>query len=90
MLKILTFSFQYLESKQPDLGDECFVFKNYGRCNRGVTCRFARSHIVRDDANRVRNQVDRDLAQKLGSLKLREFNHLEKDLQVREMIHLLK
>ena len=76
------FSLQYLASKQPDLATECFVFKNYGRCNRGVTCRFAESHIVRDESNCVRNKVDKELADKFGSLKVRELNHLEKELQV--------
>ena len=76
------YSIQYLASKQPDLGTECFVFNNYGRCNRGVTCRFAESHIVRDESNCVRNKVDKELADKFGSLKVRELNHLEKELQV--------
>ena len=79
-------SLQYLSSKEPDLGDECFVFKTYGRCGRGVTCRFAASHITRDAENRIRNKVDQDLAQKFGSLRVRERNHLDKDLQVPQFV----
>ena len=76
------FIFQYLASKQLDIGSECFLFKSFGRCRRGVTCRFAESHIVRDELNRVRNKVNHDLIKKVKPIKVRELNHLGKDLQV--------
>ena len=31
----------------PDVGNECWIYKNYGKCEYGVACRFANSHITR-------------------------------------------
>lgn len=42
---------QYMESKGEDLGDLCPIFESKGYCERGVTCRFAKSHMDAEGRN---------------------------------------
>ena len=37
---------KYISSKPPDISDECYLFKTYGKCPYGRACRFARSHLT--------------------------------------------
>ena len=54
---------QFLASKPPDAGPECYVFSTFGYCPRGVTCRFGSSHldaegrnVMREDAEKTKNK----------------------------------
>ncbi|XP_005185201.1 tRNA-dihydrouridine(47) synthase [NAD(P)(+)]-like [Musca domestica] len=42
---------QYLAAKGEDLGEKCVVFESKGFCPRGVTCRFAKSHLDAEGRN---------------------------------------
>jgi len=42
---------EFLASKPPDAGPECYVFTTFGHCPRGVTCRFGSSHLDPDGRN---------------------------------------
>lgn len=44
---------EYLLTKPPDLGKECYVFRTLGRCPRGVTCLFASEHITEEGRNKI-------------------------------------
>ncbi|KAJ3223315.1 tRNA-dihydrouridine(47) synthase [NAD(P)(+)]-like protein [Clydaea vesicula] len=35
----------YMESKEPDIGPNCFLFDTFGFCKYGVTCRYANAHL---------------------------------------------
>ncbi|XP_037960401.1 tRNA-dihydrouridine(47) synthase [NAD(P)(+)]-like [Teleopsis dalmanni] len=41
----------FMSEKAEDIGDECPIFKAKGYCMRGVTCRFAKSHLDADGHN---------------------------------------
>ncbi|XP_034098805.1 tRNA-dihydrouridine(47) synthase [NAD(P)(+)]-like [Drosophila albomicans] len=41
----------YLAAKGEELGSECYVYATKGHCNRGVTCRFAKSHTDAEGRN---------------------------------------
>ncbi|XP_018336650.1 tRNA-dihydrouridine(47) synthase [NAD(P)(+)]-like [Agrilus planipennis] len=43
----------YLKIKPPDIGDECYNFKNFGHCPRGLTCRFGKNHITENGKNKI-------------------------------------
>lgn len=62
----------YLQSKPPDIGDECHVFKTLGRCAWGLMCRFGDSHIDRVNG--------RNLSKEGPPSALTESNHLTKQL----------
>lgn len=42
---------QYLADKGEDLGEKCVIFETKGFCPRGVTCRFAKSHLDEEGRN---------------------------------------
>lgn len=48
---------KYIETKPADLGDECYAFKTFGKCNYGLACRFAKSHLTKDFKNVVNEEV---------------------------------
>lgn len=70
---------EYMSTKAADLGDQCYLFNSFGRCQYGVTCRFAQAHtspelknlknedLCRHWAGRdtVRNLLDKDLQRRL-------------------------
>ncbi|KAG6934833.1 dihydrouridine synthase 3 like [Chelydra serpentina] len=69
---------EYMAVKPSDLGDSCVLFKTFGKCIYGVTCRFARAHLGED----YRNIVNEDLVKQWeGKLLVR--NSLSKELQQR-------
>jgi tRNA-dihydrouridine synthase 3 len=75
---------EYLASKPDDIGEQCHVFNAYGRCNRGVTCRFGKGHIiVTEDGDKtvVRNRVDEEKWNLHKDVK-RERNHLNWELKM--------
>ena len=56
---------KFMESKGEDLGSECPVFKSKGHCERGLTCRFAKSHMDGEGRNiKAENYNEKDAALK--------------------------
>lgn len=69
---------KYMSTKLPDISDECYLFKTYGRCPYGRACRFGKSHLTTDFENvtdeslydprrpgKVLNVIPRSLQEKL-------------------------
>ncbi|KAL8177535.1 UNVERIFIED_CONTAM: hypothetical protein K2H54_011081 [Gekko kuhli] len=69
---------EYMATKPPDLGDSCVLFKNFGRCMYGVTCRFSGAHLGEDH----RNVVNVDLLKQWEGRPVVK-NSLSKELQQR-------
>ncbi|XP_077086294.1 tRNA-dihydrouridine(47) synthase [NAD(P)(+)]-like isoform X2 [Siphateles boraxobius] len=70
---------EYMRSKAEDLGEQCYLFNTFGKCQYGVSCRFAKAHTSADMKNlvnadlydpcaeraAVRNQLDKELQRRL-------------------------
>ncbi|XP_050790215.1 tRNA-dihydrouridine(47) synthase [NAD(P)(+)]-like isoform X1 [Gopherus flavomarginatus] len=69
---------EYMAVKPSDLGDSCILFKTFGKCIYGVTCRFARAHLGED----YRNIINEDLVKQWEGKPLVR-NSLSKELQQR-------
>ncbi|XP_046396569.1 tRNA-dihydrouridine(47) synthase [NAD(P)(+)]-like [Ischnura elegans] len=69
---------KFLENKPPDIGAECHVFKTYGLCPRGPTCRFASAHLTPEG----KNVIDTERWERTKSLPPVSANILSKDLQL--------
>ncbi|XP_043546227.1 tRNA-dihydrouridine(47) synthase [NAD(P)(+)]-like isoform X1 [Chiloscyllium plagiosum] len=67
---------KYLESKPSDLGDHCHLYATYGRCQYGVTCRYAKSHIGPNNKNLINEDLTKTWE---GTVIVK--NSLSKDLQ---------
>ncbi|VEN47537.1 unnamed protein product [Callosobruchus maculatus] len=65
---------KYLAIKPKDIGEHCYNFKTFGKCNRGLACRFGNEHIT----DNGRNVVDKEL---YSNYKPQTKNHLGRDLQ---------
>lgn len=74
---------KYMSSKPPDISNECYLFKTYGKCPYGRACRFAGSHVTADFVNvideslydpnrpkRTLNIIPRPLQEKLRKRQL--------------------
>ena len=74
---------KYMSSKPPDISDDCYLFKTYGRCPYGRACRFASSHMTANFENvvneslydpnrspRTLNVIPRSLQEKLRKRRL--------------------
>lgn len=74
---------KYISNKPPDIGNECYLFKIYGKCPYGRACRFAGSHLTADFENivdeslydpnrpdRTLNVIPRSLQEKLRKRQL--------------------
>ncbi|KAI5635423.1 dihydrouridine synthase (Dus) domain-containing protein [Phthorimaea operculella] len=46
----------YLKSKPKDIDESCHLFNLYGRCPRGITCRFGSSHLTPEGYNMVNEE----------------------------------
>ncbi|XP_077777890.1 tRNA-dihydrouridine(47) synthase [NAD(P)(+)]-like isoform X2 [Podarcis muralis] len=68
---------EYMATKPPDLGDTCILFKMFGRCMYGVTCRFAAAHLGEDYENVINEGLLKQREGKPPAVK----NSLSKDLQ---------
>ncbi|XP_053228709.1 tRNA-dihydrouridine(47) synthase [NAD(P)(+)]-like isoform X1 [Podarcis raffonei] len=68
---------EYMATKPPDLGDSCILFKMFGRCMYGVTCRFASAHLGED----YENVIDEGLLKQREGKPPAVKNSLSKDLQ---------
>lgn len=67
-----------MAAKPADLGEKCYLYDTFGKCQYGVTCRFAKAHIGPDFKNLVNEEVFQ-LCKDRKPLK----NSLDKDLQWR-------
>lgn len=65
---------KYLASKLPDIKDECHVFKTFGYCENGLSCRFGQCHI-KDNKFNMNNSENGITA------RSHEKNHLPKALK---------
>ena len=74
---------KYMSSKPPDISNECYLFKMYGKCPYGRACRFAKSHLSDDFESivdeslydpgrpeRTLNVISRSLQEKLRKRQL--------------------
>lgn len=48
---------KYLSNKPEDAGDECHIFKTYGKCEVGLACRFGKMHIKDNKYNVINKEV---------------------------------
>ncbi|KAL0277669.1 UNVERIFIED_CONTAM: hypothetical protein PYX00_004882 [Menopon gallinae] len=48
---------KFLQSKPPDIGEECHVFNLKGHCPRGISCRFGSKHITENGRNIVNEET---------------------------------
>ncbi|KAG1929009.1 tRNA dihydrouridine synthase DusB [Pimephales promelas] len=69
---------EYMRSKAEDLGEQCYLFNTFGKCQYGVTCRFAKAHTSADMKNVVNSDLYKPSAEREAVR-----NHLDKDLQRR-------
>ncbi|XP_056116226.1 tRNA-dihydrouridine(47) synthase [NAD(P)(+)]-like [Rhinichthys klamathensis goyatoka] len=69
---------EYMRSKAEDLGEQCYLFNTFGKCQYGVSCRFAKAHTSAE----MKNLVNADLY-KPNAEREPVRNHLDKDLQRR-------
>uniref|UniRef100_V9KGG6 tRNA-dihydrouridine(47) synthase [NAD(P)(+)] n=1 Tax=Callorhinchus milii TaxID=7868 RepID=V9KGG6_CALMI len=67
---------KYLETKPADLGDRCYLYDMFGKCQYGISCRYAKSHIGANN----RSLVNEDLVKKWQE-KVIVQNSLSKQLQ---------
>ena len=67
---------EYLQTKQPDISENCHIFNTYGVCEIGLSCRFASMHIK----DKKFNIVNPDLS-KNGSYKSHEKNNISRELK---------
>ncbi|KAL2080290.1 hypothetical protein ACEWY4_024083 [Coilia grayii] len=67
---------EYMASKPADLGERCYLYDTFGKCQYGVTCRFAKAHTGPDFKNLVNDDVFNTFK---GRTLVR--NNLSKDLQ---------
>ncbi|XP_061457374.1 tRNA-dihydrouridine(47) synthase [NAD(P)(+)]-like [Rhineura floridana] len=67
----------YMATKLPDLGNRCVLFKTFGKCMYGVTCRFAGAHLGENYENMVNESVLKQQEGKPAVVK----NSLGKELQ---------
>ncbi|XP_073678618.1 tRNA-dihydrouridine(47) synthase [NAD(P)(+)]-like [Garra rufa] len=67
---------EYMSTKAADVGDQCYLYNTFGRCQYGVTCRFAKAHTSPELKNLLNEDLYKDCA---GRDTTR--NHLDKELQ---------
>lgn len=68
-----------VQGREPDIGPTCYNFDTFGKCNYGVLCRFAATHLK----DGKYNQVDEVKMAKAQSSNYQQIcNLLSKDLQI--------
>jgi tRNA-dihydrouridine synthase 3 len=73
---------EYLKIKPQDIGETCYNYETFGKCSRGLACRFGSSHITPEGRNKVnleksveRSQTKNQLTHDLQiSLRKRTYN----------------
>ncbi|KAL4629815.1 tRNA-dihydrouridine(47) synthase NAD(P)(+)-like isoform X1 [Arapaima gigas] len=69
---------EYMSLKPADIGEHCHNYDTFGKCQYGITCRFAKAHTSESFKNLVNEEL---LKKNEGRLMVR--NTLDKDLQRR-------
>ena len=67
----------FMANKPADIADHCYLFDTYGKCDFGITCRFARCHLSENFDNLQKENFTSDKP-RAETIK----NVLKKDLQV--------
>lgn len=49
-----------METKLPDISDQCYMFITYGKCPFGLSCRFGSGHITTELKNIVKEEFDEE------------------------------
>ena len=70
---------EYLRKKPADVGDICPHFRQKGKCDFGLECRFAKCHITED----LKNMVDEEKFEKFSKERPTVTNILNKEMQIR-------
>ncbi|CAH1954415.1 unnamed protein product [Acanthoscelides obtectus] len=65
----------YLTIKPKDIGEHCYNFETFGKCNRGLACRFGSEHITPSGRNIINEQL-------YSKYELQTRNNLGKELQL--------
>uniref|UniRef100_A0A1A7YC28 tRNA-dihydrouridine(47) synthase [NAD(P)(+)] n=1 Tax=Iconisemion striatum TaxID=60296 RepID=A0A1A7YC28_9TELE len=68
----------YMASKPADIGEHCYLYETFGKCEYGLTCRFSKTHTTPD----FNTTVKEDLVKAFEGRTLTK-NSLSKDLQFR-------
>lgn len=48
---------EYIQNKPEDHGPECYSFKSYGICAYGISCRFGKGHISKNESSNVYENI---------------------------------
>lgn len=67
---------EFLQNREVDIGETCYNFETFGKCDFGILCRFGSSHLREQKYNIVREEIFAKNFQPKFS------NHLEKEVQV--------
>lgn len=60
---------EYLKIKEPDVGNDCYLFNLTGKCPRGVACRFASKHSTENGLNIVNKEKFEEFKKKSPTTK---------------------
>ncbi|KAM9838449.1 tRNA-dihydrouridine(47) synthase [NAD(P)(+)]-like [Aulostomus maculatus] len=73
---------EYMATKPADIGESCYLFDTFGKCQYGLTCRFAKAHTTLD----FKTMEKADLVKSYEGRTVLK-NSLSKDLQNRLRKH---
>lgn len=73
---------EYLANKPADIGESCYLYDTFGKCQYGLTCRFAKAHTTPD----FKTMQNADLLKAYEGRTVLK-NSLSKDLQYRLRKH---
>lgn len=71
---------EYLALKPADIGENCYLYDTYGRCQYGISCRYAQSHIGPDNKNLIKEDL----------IKMWETKVIVKNTIGKELQHILR
>lgn len=69
---------EYMAAKPADIGEKCYLYDTFGKCDYGLSCRFAKAHTTADFKTMVKAELV-----KTYEGRTRVKNSLYKDLQNR-------
>ncbi|KAJ8972171.1 hypothetical protein NQ314_000299 [Rhamnusium bicolor] len=69
---------KYLEMKPKDIGETCYNYHIFGKCSRGLTCRFGSEHITPEG----KNKINMGKKQQSETADVHTLNQLQHDLQI--------
>lgn len=69
---------EYLANKPADIGERCYLYDTFGKCEYGLACRFAKAHTTAE----FKTMEKAELVEAYGGKTLVK-NSLSKDLQYR-------